>query len=175
MGGGGVGKSAITVRFVQGVFVETYDPTIEDGGRPRIELENKMFFLEILDTAGTEQFTAIRDLFMKDSMGFIFVFSVTAKSTFLDLPDLINEARRIRKEEFFPMVIVGNKIDLESERVVSKSDGIELSKRFDCPYIETSAKTPENIHLCFKEISSLIVKAYIDLSDPKKDKKCCSF
>jgi len=65
LGSGGVGKSAITVQFVQGVFVEKYDPTIEDSYRKNVEVDGSQYLLEILDTAGTEQFTAMRDLYMK--------------------------------------------------------------------------------------------------------------
>jgi len=56
LGSGGVGKSAMTVQFVQGIFVERYDPTIEDSYRKMIEVDGNQFMLEILDTAGTEQY-----------------------------------------------------------------------------------------------------------------------
>ncbi|KAH3760661.1 Ras family protein [Pelomyxa schiedti] len=71
LGSGGVGKSAITVQFVQGIFVEKYDPTIEDSYRKQIEVDGQACMLEILDTAGTEQFTAMRDLYMKNGHGFV--------------------------------------------------------------------------------------------------------
>merc|ERR1712116_118790 len=67
LGSGGVGKSALTVQFVQGIFVEKYDPTIEDSYRKQVEVDSQQCMLEILDTAGTEQFTAMRDLYMKRS------------------------------------------------------------------------------------------------------------
>jgi Ras-related protein Rap-1B len=66
LGSGGVGKSALTVQFVQGIFVEKYDPTIEDSYRKQVEVDGQQCMLEILDTAGTEQFTAMRDLYMKN-------------------------------------------------------------------------------------------------------------
>lgn len=53
LGSGGVGKSTLTVRFVQGVFIEKYDPTIEDSYRKKVEIDNEQCILEILDTAGT--------------------------------------------------------------------------------------------------------------------------
>lgn len=53
LGSGGVGKSALTVQFVQGIFVEKYDPTIEDSYRKKVEVDNEQCILEILDTAGT--------------------------------------------------------------------------------------------------------------------------
>ena len=85
LGSGGVGKSALTVQFVQGIFVEKYDPTIEDSYRKQVEVDGQQCMLEILDTAGTEQFTAMRDLYMKNGQGFVLVYSITAQSTFNDL------------------------------------------------------------------------------------------
>merc|ERR1712098_626041 len=96
LGSGGVGKSAITVQFVQGVFVEKYDPTIEDSYRKNVEVDGKQYLLEILDTAGTEQFTAMRDLYMKDGQGFVLVYSITAQSTFNDLQDLKEQILRVK-------------------------------------------------------------------------------
>ena len=69
LGSGGVGKSALTVKFVSGMFIERYDPTIEDFYRKEIEVDNGPSVLEILDTAGTEQFASMRDLYIKKWTG----------------------------------------------------------------------------------------------------------
>nr|CAH7716468.1 unnamed protein product [Callosobruchus chinensis] len=120
LGSGGVEKSALTVLFVQGIFVEKYDPTIEDSYRKQVEVDGQQCMLEILDTAGTEQFTAIRDLYMKNGQGFILVYSITAQSTFNDLQDLREQILRVKDTDDVPMVLVENKCDLEEERVVGK-------------------------------------------------------
>ena len=96
LGSGGVGKSALTVQFVQGIFVEKYDPTIEDSYRKQVEVDGQQCMLEILDTAGTEQFTAMRDLYMKNGQGFVLVYSITAQSTFNDLQDLREQILRVK-------------------------------------------------------------------------------
>ncbi|KAF9177690.1 DNA-binding transcription factor rap1, partial [Haplosporangium sp. Z 27] len=83
-----------TVQFVQSVFVERYDPTIEDSYRKQVEVDGQQCMLEILDTAGTEQFTAMRDLYMKNGQGFILVFSIVAAATFEELEDLHNQILR---------------------------------------------------------------------------------
>merc|ERR1712224_596493 len=141
LGSGGVGKSAITVQFVQGIFVEKYDPTIEDSYRKPVEVDNNQFMLEILDTAGTEQFTAMRDLYMKNGQGFLLVYSITAQSTFNDLQDLREQILRVKDTDDVPMVLVGNKCDLEEERVVGKDQGLNLARQFNnCSFMETSAK-----------------------------------
>uniref|UniRef100_A0A2K5UGP7 Ras-related protein Rap-1b n=1 Tax=Macaca fascicularis TaxID=9541 RepID=A0A2K5UGP7_MACFA len=84
---GGVGKSALTVQFVQGICVEKYDPTIEDSYRKQVEADAQQCMLEILDTAGREQFTAMRDLYMKNGQGFALVYSVTAQEQILRVKD----------------------------------------------------------------------------------------
>ncbi|XP_031671505.1 ras-related protein Rap-1b-like [Oncorhynchus kisutch] len=81
--------------------------------------------LEILDTAGTEQFTAMRDLYMKNGQGFALVYSITAQSTFNDLQDLREQILRVKDTDDVPMILVGNKCDLEDERVVGKEQGAE--------------------------------------------------
>ena len=96
LGSGGVGKSALTVQFVSGLFMEKYDPTIEDFYRKEIEVDHTPCVLEILDTAGTEQFTAMRDLYMKNGQGFVLVYSITAQSTFNDLQDLREQILRVK-------------------------------------------------------------------------------
>lgn len=80
----------------QGIFVEKYDPTIEDSYRKQVEVDGQQCMLEILDTAGTEQFTAMRDLYMKNGQGFILVYSITAQSTFNDLQDLREQILRVK-------------------------------------------------------------------------------
>jgi len=141
LGSGGVGKSALTVQFVQGIFVEKYDPTIEDSYRKQVEVDGQQCMLEILDTAGTEQFTAMRDLYMKNGQGFVLVYSITAQSTFNDLQDLREQILRVKDSEEVPMVLVGNKCDLEDERVVGKDQGMNMARQFgSCTFMESSAK-----------------------------------
>uniref|UniRef100_A0A5G2RFP5 RAP1A, member of RAS onco family n=1 Tax=Sus scrofa TaxID=9823 RepID=A0A5G2RFP5_PIG len=100
LGSGGVGKSALTVQFVQGIFVEKYDPTIEDSYRKQVEVDCQQCMLEILDTAGT-----------------------------------------------VPMILVGNKCDLEDERVVGKEQGQNLARQWcNCAFLESSAKSKINVN-----------------------------
>ncbi|XP_041457746.1 ras-related protein Rap-1b-like [Lytechinus variegatus] len=153
LGSGGVGKSALTVQFVQGIFVEKYDPTIEDSYRKQVEVDGQQCMLEILDTAGTEQFTAMRDLYMKNGQGFVLVYSITAQSTFNDLHDLREQILRVKDTDNVPMVLVGNKCDLEDERVVGKDQGASLARQFNgCTFLETSAKAKVNVNDLFYDL-----------------------
>jgi len=152
LGSGGVGKSALTVQFVQGIFVEKYDPTIEDSYRKQVEVDNSQCMLEILDTAGTEQFTAMRDLYMKNGQGFVLVYSITAQSTFGDLEDLHDQIQRVKDTDNVPMVLVGNKCDLEDERVVPKNQGKALAQKFSCQFLESSAKAKIHVNDIFYDL-----------------------
>ena len=79
--------------------------------------------LEILDTAGTEQFTAMRDLYMKNGNGFVIMYSILSKSTYNDAVGMYEMIQRIRDEDNPSVVLVANKIDLDDQRVVSKQEG----------------------------------------------------
>jgi len=159
LGSGGVGKSALTVQFVQGIFVEKYDPTIEDSYRKQVEVDGQQCMLEILDTAGTEQFTAMRDLYMKNGQGFVLVYSITAQSTFNDLQDLREQILRVKDTDDVPMVLVGNKCDLEDERVVGKDQGLNLARQFsNCAFMETSAKAKIGVNDIFYDLVRQINK-----------------
>uniref|UniRef100_A0A3B3Q7U7 RAP1A, member of RAS oncogene family a n=1 Tax=Paramormyrops kingsleyae TaxID=1676925 RepID=A0A3B3Q7U7_9TELE len=125
LGSGGVGKSALTVQFVQGIFVEKYDPTIEDSYRKQVEVDAQQCMLEILDTAGTEQFTAMRDLYMKNGQGFALVYSITAQSTFNDLQDLREQILRVKDTEdiFYDLVRqINRKTPVEKKKAKRKSN-----------------------------------------------------
>jgi len=162
LGSGGVGKSALTVQFVQGIFVEKYDPTIEDSYRKLMEVESQQYMLEVLDTAGTEQFTAMRDLYMKNGQGFVLVYSIIAQSTFNDLPDMKDQILRVKEVSKVPMVLVGNKCDLNDERIITTEQGDEMAKKFEARFLEASAKTKINVENIFidlvKQISSTLPK-----------------
>lgn len=158
LGSGGVGKSALTVQFVQGIFVEKYDPTIEDSYRKQVEVDGQQCMLEILDTAGTEQFTAMRDLYMKNGQGFLLVYSITAQSTFNDLTELREQILRVKDTDDVPMLLVGNKCDLEDERVVGKDQGQNLARIFSCAFLETSAKARINVSEIFMDLVRQINK-----------------
>ena len=152
MGSGGVGKSSLTVQFVQGVFTDKYDPTIEDSYRKEIDLDGQKCIVEILDTAGTEQFIALRDSYMKNGQGFLLVYSITAQATLNDLIELYDQIVRVKDTENVPIILVGNKCDLENERAVSKDQGQHMAKQFKCAFLESSAKDKINVSDIFHDL-----------------------
>ncbi|CAO1616643.1 unnamed protein product [Sympodiomycopsis kandeliae] len=152
MGGGGVGKSALTVQFVRGVFVSTYDPTIEDTYRKVIVIDGQQALVEILDTAGTEQFMALKELYMKSGQGFVLVFSLTHLGSVNELGPLREQIVRIKSHKV-PLVLVGNKSDLRADRQVPREVGTNLSRAWgNVPYYEASARKRINVDEVFADI-----------------------
>eukprot|EP00999_Lentomonas_sp_LEN2_P001095 NODE_2100_length_654_cov_4.316888_g2050_i0.p1 GENE.NODE_2100_length_654_cov_4.316888_g2050_i0~~NODE_2100_length_654_cov_4.316888_g2050_i0.p1 ORF type:complete len:184 (-),score=47.43 NODE_2100_length_654_cov_4.316888_g2050_i0:10-561(-) len=169
LGSGGVGKSALTVQFVQSIFVEKYDPTIEDSYRKQVEVDQAQCMLEILDTAGTEQFTAMRDLYMKNGQGFVLVYSITSQSTFNDLADLREQILRVKDADKVPMVLAGNKCDLEDDRMVGKDQGTNLANQWaGVTFMETSARKKINVDEVFFDLVRQINKASPAAAKKKK-------
>lgn len=159
LGAGGVGKSALTVQFVQGVYIESYDPTIEDSYRKVTEIDQRPCTLEILDTAGVEQFTAMRELYIKNGQGFILVYSVTDKDSLKELIELREQIIRIKDNANVPMVLVANKSDLESERQVSPEMGVQVANSWGrTPFYESSAKLRLNVDQVFTDLVRQIMR-----------------
>ncbi|KAK0729739.1 ras family-domain-containing protein [Lasiosphaeris hirsuta] len=152
LGTGGVGKSCLTAQFVHNQWIESYDPTIEDSYRTQVSVDGRQVMLEILDTAGTEQFVAMRDLYMKTGQGFLLVFSITSRTSLEELATLREEIIRIKDDENVPIVIVGNKADLVDQRVVDRARAFSLSQRWQAPYYEASARTRVNVDEVFVDL-----------------------
>lgn len=159
LGAGGVGKSCLTAQFVQNIWIESYDPTIEDSYRKVIEVDGRSCVLEILDTAGTEQFTAMREIYMKTGQGFLLVYSITSLNTLNELTDLRDQILRIKETDHVPIVIVGNKSDLEEDRAVSRNRAIHLSQSWGrVPFYETSARKRQNVDEVFMDLCRQIMR-----------------
>ncbi|RPB05252.1 ras-domain-containing protein [Choiromyces venosus 120613-1] len=160
LGAGGVGKSCLTSQFVHKEWIEYYDPTIEDVYRKVIDVDGRSCILEILDTAGTEQFTAMREIYMKAGQGFLLVYSITSLSTLTELSDLRDQILRIKEADSVPLVIVGNKSDLEEDRAVRRDRAILLSQKWGrVPFYETSARKRQNVDEVFLDLCRQMMRA----------------
>lgn len=169
LGSGGVGKSALTVKFVSGKFVEKYDPTIEDFYRKEIQVDNQPSVLEILDTAGTEQFASMRDLYIKNGQGFLVIYSVTSMQTFQDIRSMKEQIMRVKATNKVPILLVGNKCDLQRQREVSAQEGEQLAASWGCPFLESSAKSTHHVNEVFIEIVR-----EMNFLQTKKKNGCCA-
>ncbi|KAI4716932.1 ras-related protein RSR1 [Aureobasidium sp. EXF-10727] len=147
-----------SAQFVQGIWIERYDPTIEDSYRKQCDVDGRQVILEILDTAGTEQFTAMRELYMKSGQGFLLVFSITSSSSLKELSELRDQLVNLKDDPHVPIVLVGNKSDLEEDRAVSRAAAFAVSSGWgNVPYYEASARTRQNVTEVFVDVCRQIM------------------
>ncbi|KAI0297296.1 small GTPase superfamily [Multifurca ochricompacta] len=172
LGAGGVGKSALTVRFMRDEFVENYDPTIQEEYRKTIEVDGELTWLEVLDTAGAEQFTALNEIYIASGRGFILVFSLALEASLREVTSLRQQILRIKGENSrVPMVLVGTKLDLTNEREVSSAIIQELAARWKIPVYETSAKRNWDVREVFEDLVRQMREYYPPESPKKKRRK----
>uniref|UniRef100_A0A7S4IF33 Uncharacterized protein n=2 Tax=Vannella robusta TaxID=1487602 RepID=A0A7S4IF33_9EUKA len=113
--------------------------------------------LDIMDTAGQEEYSALRDSYMKTGEGFVLVYSITTNTSFEAAGKLRTQILRIKEETpDIPVMLVGNKLDLEDERQVTTEQGRALAQKFQSGFIETSAKTDTNIKELFFSLVRLV-------------------
>lgn len=171
VGDGGVGKSALTIQFFQKIFVPDYDPTIEDSYLKHTEIDGQWAILDVLDTAGQEEFSAMREQYMRTGDGFLIVYSVTDKASFEHVDRFHQLILRVKDRESFPMILVANKVDLMHLRKITKEQGREMATKHNIPYIETSAKDPPlNVDKAFHDLVRVIRQQIPEKSQKKKKK-----
>ncbi|KAL0572740.1 RAS1 protein [Marasmius crinis-equi] len=165
VGGGGVGKSALTIQFIQSHFVDEYDPTIEDSYRKQCVIDDEVALLDVLDTAGQEEYGAMREQYMRTGEGFLLVYSITSRNSFEEISTFHQQILRVKDQDTFPVVVVANKCDLEYERQVGMNEGRDLAKHFGCKFIETSAKQRINVDEAFSTLVREIRKYNKDIQN----------
>ncbi|XP_074312028.1 ras-related protein RABC2a-like [Silene latifolia] len=153
IGDSGVGKSSLLLTFVSTCF-DHLPPTI--GVDFKIKLvtvgENKLK-LTIWDTAGQEKFRTLTSSYYRGAQGIVLVYDVTRRETFTNLSDFwAKEVELYSTNQDCVKMLVGNKVDKDSERAVSREQGLGLAQQLGSLFIECSAKTRENVELCFQEL-----------------------
>lgn len=153
LGAGGVGKSSVIKRFLFGAFTPEYHETVEDLFCRQYDISGSLIKVDILDTAGNIPFPAMRRLSISTAHAFTLVYSITNVDSYKEVKELWIQIKEERRDyEKIPVVIVGNKVDLENDRVVEKFDALDwvnndgLKGRF----VEVSAKTGECINDIFR-------------------------
>jgi len=158
VGSGGVGKSALTLQFMYDEFIEDYEPTKADSYRKKLMLDNDEVQIDILDTAGQEDYAAIRDNYFRSGEGFLCVFAITEHESFSAAHEFREQILRVKGDDNIPFILVGNKADLEDRRRVSHSEAQQLADAWKVPYVETSAKTRLNVDRVFYDLMRDIQK-----------------
>ena len=169
LGTGGVGKSALTLRFIRDIFVEEWDPTIEDAYRKTFETDDKMCTVEILDTAGQDDFLSLRPQWMIEKDAYVFVYSKISENSVQELEHFFELHQQINQDKKVPIILVANKKDLvnSSKEVVSQEAGMKIAQRYRAKYIETSAFSGENVEEVFKEC----IRQIREVRQPTKSKR----
>uniref|UniRef100_A0A1I8HNW9 Ras-related protein M-Ras n=2 Tax=Macrostomum lignano TaxID=282301 RepID=A0A1I8HNW9_9PLAT len=171
VGNGGVGKSALTIQYFQKMFVQDYDPTIEDSYIQFKMIDNEWYLLDVLDTAGQDEFSAMREQYMRKGDGFLLVYSVTDRKSFEDIRHFHTQILRVKDREHYPMILLANKVDIVHLRQVFEDEGKALASQLKIQYIETSAKDPPfNVDEAFSAIVR-IVRNQPREAAPAKEKK----
>lgn len=167
---GGVGKSALTIQLIQNHFVDEYDPTIEDSYRKQVVIDGETCLLDILDTAGQEEYSAMRDQYMRTGEGFLCVFAIDNMKSFEDIESYRGQIRRVKDADDIPMILVGNKIDLP-RREVDQKLATAYARNHNMAYIETSAKTRQGVDDAFYTLVREIRRWKEFKSDEQSTKK----
>jgi len=152
LGDGGVGKTALAVQFTLNCFIETYDPTIEDAYRKQMIVDQRMSFVEVIDTAGQEEYATLRDQWVREGQGFVLVYSIASRATFDRLGTFWTSILRVKRlplGETLPCIVIGNKCDKVYEREVGRDEGQAYARKIGCEFLETSAKTALNVEMLF--------------------------
>eukprot|EP00055_Hartaetosiga_balthica_P006446 m.20217 g.20217 ORF g.20217 m.20217 type:complete len:194 (+) comp5226_c0_seq1:364-945(+) len=170
VGDGAVGKSALTLQYMYAEFVEDYEPTKADSYRKTVNLEGTECTVDILDTAGQEDFAAIRDNYLRTGEGFLCVFSLTEQETFDHMEDFKEQIERVHDPYKMPIILVGNKADLVPQRNVTHQEAQDLASSWGVQYLETSAKNNTNVEEAFIALAKL-VKEKKDKAIPAKGKQ----
>uniref|UniRef100_A0A914QH10 GTP-binding protein Di-Ras2 n=1 Tax=Panagrolaimus davidi TaxID=227884 RepID=A0A914QH10_9BILA len=181
-GAGGVGKSSIVQRFVNGTFSDNYVPTIEDTYQQVISCNQKnVCTLQITDTTGSHQFPAMQRLSVSKGHAFVLVYSVTSLQSYNELIPIVLMLQEVKGSALSdsPIMLVGNKKDEESRREVEYSKAEKLATKWGIGCIETSAKNNENITELFKKLLAMEKKRQLaltmnDTEEKGNNKKKCS-
>src|SRR5271156_3099641 len=137
-----------------------------DSYRKQCVIDDEVALLDVLDTAGQEEYSAMREQYMRTGEGFLLVYSITSKQSFEEIMTFQQQILRVKDKDYFPIIVVGNKCDLEGERQVSRQEGESLARSFGCRFIETSAKSRINVDMAFYDLVREIRRYNREMSSP---------
>ena len=178
-----VGKTCLINQYFNKEFNDNPISTIGiDLQSKYFKFDNDIVKINFIDTAGQERFDSISSNYLKNVNGVLLVYDITNYDTFKKIDYWNNQIKNYNKNKY-SIVLIGNKIDLNNQRVVNFNDGINLSKRINCKFFETSARNNINVDEVFETISLLTYKfckenkllfnQSFSLNNQKEKKKSC--
>lgn len=165
VGDSGVGKSCLLLRFVEDKFNPSFITTIGIDFKIRtIESKGKKIKLQVWDTAGQERFRTITTAYYRGAMGIVLIYDVTDARTFENVENWFQTVTQHANDDA-QIFLVGNKLDDEENRQVSREQGQQLAQKLNIPFLEASAKTNDNVESIFYELAGIIQEKHVD-SEP---------
>lgn len=156
IGDASVGKSNILLKYAHNQFKAEYQLTIGvEFGAKNIKIKDKIYRIQIWDTAGQENFRSITRAYYKNSVCALVVYDITNRQSFENVKAWIEDCKS-QSPSTILMALVGNKIDLDSSRAVSTEEGEDFANMNGMPFFETSAKSGENIDSIFTNTATEI-------------------
>ena len=166
-----VGKSSFLMRYIDNTFQESYLSTVGlDFKVKNVQLDDgKTYRVQIWDTAGQDRFHAITRNYFKNAHGIILIYDVTLIESFQNVKNWIKQIKEEVTDKV-SIILVGNKIDMESQRVVSKEEGEKMAASYGLKFFECSAKTGENVEEIFKDIVTKTVENFSKVDEKEATK-----
>ena len=158
LGNSDVGESSLLLRFVDSVWNESFVPTIGvDFKVKTIEIGDKKVKMQIWDTAGQERFRNVVSTYFRGSNGILLIYDITSRDSFKNLESWLIEIEKHASDNVLK-ILIGNKNDLENDRVISVEEGQNFANRNGMQFIETSAKMDTNVSEAFQTLGKLMLE-----------------
>ena len=162
IGDSGVGKSNILLQYINGKFVEDFKATVGvEFGAKNIEINNRIYRIQVWDTAGQEQFRSIARAYYKNSVCACIVYDITSRNSFNSIQNWIDDCTKQTPKSIL-LILIGNKNDLNDKREVQYEEGAEFARKRNMIFLETSAKTGNNINDIFEKSVQQIDKNILE-------------
>jgi len=156
IGDSGVGKSCLLLRFADNTFTDSFISTIGVDFKIRtMDIDGKRVKLQIWDTAGQERFRTITSSYYRGAHGIIVVYDVTDRVSFNNVKQWLGEIDRYACQSVNKLLL-GNKADLAEKRTVQTSEGKDFADSLGVQFLETSAKTSNNVEEAFTTMTRQI-------------------
>ncbi|XP_053564839.1 ras-related protein Rab-37 isoform X2 [Bombina bombina] len=154
LGDSGVGKTCFLIQFKDGAFLSgTFLATVGIDFRNKVvTVDGVKVKLQIWDTAGQERFRSVTHAYYRDAQALLLLYDITSKSSFDNIRAWLTEIHEFAHKDIVIMLL-GNKSDVTSGRVIRTEDGESLAKEYGVPFMETSAKTGKNVELAFLAVA----------------------
>ena len=192
VGDSSVGKTNLLSRFARNVFNQNSKTTIGvEFATKTIKIDEKIIKAQIWDTAGQERYRAITSSYYKGAHGSMIVYDITNSTSFESISKWLKELRD-NVDVGIPIMLIGNKSDLEKQRLISQTEAIKYAEKERLAFLETSAAEDKNVEEAFIELIKSILESYeknnlekgneekvakgVTLksdNDNKENKKCC--